>query len=80
MSDAIPRLGLIFGNKYRTAVFNPLKLKFSEPSMLRGKSKRFGSPPRAFFNFRAAGITESEHFGYFVECLACSISTVWPMN
>src|SRR6266850_990136 len=25
------------------------------------------------FNFRAAGITESEHFGYFVECLARSI-------
>ena len=25
------------------------------------------------FNFRAAGITESEHLGYFVECLARGI-------
>lgn len=55
--NGVPRLrfaslGLtsIFGNKYRTAVFNPLKLKFSEPGMLRGKSKCFGSPPRACFS------------------------------
>ena len=46
--SASSRFGMTegFSNKYRTAVFNPLKLKFRSPefSMLRGNSNFFASP------------------------------------
>ena len=63
------------------AVFNPLKLKFSESSMLRGRLNRFGSPLCARFSISGPpGYPNPSILATLSNASPAASSTVRPIN